>query len=276
MSIEFFSWVQDKALRAAFDFTMNGGALLRKDAKYVLGLLKEESSKNIKKVVGDDFFGNYYPSARYGNRWRTGCPKGVVDHYTAGVGPRGALMWFSNMPREQAGSNSSAHAVIDRDGTIFIVIDPLRRVAWHASGANNTSVGIEHVNAGLLLRKQDGKFYYLDSREYPEDRTGDLQEVNSGEFWEPYTVAQLVSNIMLKRWLIRAFPENQLREELFVDHQEIDPGRKIDCGPLWPLFELNEIVFSWLPIRGMKWAKKEILLLKDVEEFKKESRDLCS
>jgi N-acetyl-anhydromuramyl-L-alanine amidase AmpD len=274
MARDWFSWVDDKGLRAAADFVLNGGVFDQDDAKRALEKLLKESEKQIEQQVGSEFYGKYFPTNRHGGRWKSGNPVGVVDHYTAGIRARGTLKWFSSRPRGSGVGNSSAHVVLDRDGRIFLVVNPLERVAWHARGANRTHIGIEHVNAGLLLRKSDGKFYYLKTREYPEDRVEQLQEINEGEFWEPYTPAQLVSNIVLKRWLRWAIPT--LKEDEFTDHQEIEPDRKKDCGPLWPLYEINDFVFSDEPVREMKWLEKTVLRDKDVDGFKEEVKQKLS
>jgi len=270
MARDWFSWMHDDSLRGAADFTMNGGVLLQDDAKRALCKLWDESSTQITNEVGEEFYAKYYPTDRHGAQWSLGNPAGVVDHYTAGISERGALMWFSSKPRGPGVGNSSAHAVVSREGKIYLVVNPLGHVAWHARGANSTSVGIEHTNAGLLLRKTDGKFYYLGSRAYPKDRVASLQEVKPGEHWEPYTPAQLVANIVFKRWLIWAFPKDQMQKSMFVDHQQVEPDRKVDCGPLWPLHELNELVFSEKPFRDMEWLKKDVLSLVDVAAFKAE------
>ena len=59
-----------------------------------------------------------------------------------------------------------------------------------------------------------------------------------------------------------------MEREHFTDHQKIDPTRKIDCGPLWPLDGVNDLVFSGEPIREMKWLEKEYLTEEDAEDFK--------
>jgi N-acetyl-anhydromuramyl-L-alanine amidase AmpD len=267
---DWFSWIEDESLRGAADYTLNGGVFNQDDAIRALGELWAESSTQIKKRVGEDFYAQHFPTDRHGGQWKSGNPVGVVDHYTAGISARGTLKWFSKRPRGPGVGNSSAHAVISREGVIYLVVNPLEHVAWHARGANSTSVGIEHVNAGLLLRKTDGKFYYLDRYEYPASRVADLQEVNPNDFWEPYTAAQLVANLVFKRWLIWAVPEGQMQEDRFVDHQEVEPDRKIDCGPLWPLYKINELAFSDKPIRGMDWLEKDVLSKQDADQFKAE------
>lgn len=268
MARDWFSWMKTDKLRAAADLTLNGGELSQDDAVHAIEMLRDESAEHITQQVGEEFYAQYYPTDRLGGRWKKGFPVGLVDHYTSGINPRGTLKWFSSRPRGSGVGTSSAHVVLDREGILYVVVDPLKRVAWHAPGANSTSIGIEHVNAGLLLRKTDGKFYYLKTRPYPENRVAQLQEINKEKFWEPYSAAQFVSNVVFKRWFIQAVLTT--KEDHFVDHQEVDPERKKDCGPLWPLYELNELAFSMKAFHKMEWLKKEILTEQDITAFKKE------
>lgn len=264
---DWFAWVKDDALRATADYTLNGGELDEEDARRALNLLRDESVERIKGAVGKQYYEKYYPTNRKGGNWGRGAPVGLVDHYTAGVSARGTLRWFSSKPRGPGVGNSSAHVVLDRDGSVFIVVDPLKSVAWHATWSNKNHIGIEHVNAGLLLSKTDGGIYYLGKLRYPRNRIAQLQEID-GKLWEPYTTPQLVSNLVFKRWLIEAIPTMQA--DRFVEHADIDPVRKIDCGPLWPLASLNDLVFSRKRVRGMAWLQKDFLTVEDVAAFKEE------
>jgi N-acetyl-anhydromuramyl-L-alanine amidase AmpD len=266
---DWFSWTTDPKLKAAADLTMNGGRLLEEDARLVINTLSAESERLIKKYVGEEFYNQYYPSNRHGGNWDDDHPIGLVDHYTAGISARGTLKWFSNRDRGPGVGNSSAHFVMDRNGATMVIVDPLTTLAWHATWANRNHIGIEHVNAGLLSKNDKGELLYMNRHAYPDSRK-DLPQEISGNLWEPYTAAQVVANIVLKRWLIQAIPT--LTREHFVDHEIIDPERKTDCGPLWPLAELNDLVFSWRPIRPMKWLGVDNLLKQDVDAFKEEVR----
>ena len=266
--MEWFAWVKNPKLRAAADLILNGGRLLEEDARRVLDDLWEESGTHILNKVGATFYNENFPSHRDGGEWDEGRPYGVIDHYTAGISVVGTLKWFSNMTRS---GTSSAHAIVDHGGRIYLVINPLTHIAWHARRDSYTHVGIEHVNAGLL-RKENGKFFYQGTRRYPNKYKHLPQHLE--EWWEPFRVAQIVSNIVLKRWLIYAIPT--LQQQHFVDHQTVDPNRKTDCGPFWPLDEINELVFSAKPIRDLDWMKKEFLLLDDVGNFRMEVREYLS
>ena len=65
----------------------------------------------------------------------------IVLHITQGLTADGAIQTFKN---SVAPHRVSAHFVIDRDGTVYQLVD-INDTAWHASECNSRSVGIEHV-----------------------------------------------------------------------------------------------------------------------------------
>lgn len=65
----------------------------------------------------------------------------IVDHITEGTTADGAIQTFKASVHP---NRVSAHFVVDRDGTIYQLLD-VSDVAWHASQANAHSFGIEHV-----------------------------------------------------------------------------------------------------------------------------------
>jgi len=78
-----------------------------------------------------------------------GIPKDtIVLHITEGSTAAGAIATFET---SQAPRRVSAHFVIDRDGTVYQLVEA-NACAWHASECNARSIGIEHVaEAGKLL-----------------------------------------------------------------------------------------------------------------------------
>lgn len=264
--MDIFSWVQDPKVKLSLQKTIAGVRVEQKEAITIISLLAQEGITHIRRILGKKFYTKNFPTNRHGNTWAYNQPSGLVDHYTADIHIRGTLMWFSNMDRGLTGGNSSAHYIIDKDGTIITLVDPLTTIAWHATVANSTSIGIEHVCAGLLKKSSSGKFMYLNNVNYPEEFVPILQEINK-EFWEPFTVEQLFSNLAVKRLLIQAIPT--LREEKFTDHQSIDTNNKIDCGPLWPLKELNKLAFSFVPlVEEFDWMKYNIMTKDALSNFK--------
>jgi len=272
--IPHFDWTRTDKVRAAANLVFNGGKMSAADAREAINLLQKESEEHIRDRVGANFYKKYFPTNRHGCVWNQGAPIGWVDHYTAGIGSKGTLMWFSSRDRGPGVRNSCAHFVMDHDGTSMILVDPLTTVTWHATWANPRYIGVEHVNAGLLTKNEDGRLLYQDKHLYPVKANKPVQEIG-GKFWEPYTTAQIAANIMLKRLIYLALPT--LKEDKFVDHEIIDPKRKTDCGPLWPLKALNELVFSWENAHRVGVLDEEAVLTKDgVDRFNAEVQALTT
>ena len=91
-------------------------------------------------------------SANHGARRGVDGPDMIVLHYTAMESAEAALARLCDPAAEV-----SAHYLVDRDGTVYGLVDEDRR-AWHAgvgqwgetSDVNSASIGIELVNAGSL------------------------------------------------------------------------------------------------------------------------------
>lgn len=226
-----------------------------KDVPEVIANLQQHSDSLIRKKLGKEFFDRYYPSNRKGGKWKAGNPVGIVDHYTSAPSVEGTLRWFSNHPRD-TNSDSSAHVIIDRTGDVYVIVDPLSNVAWHARQANATHVGIEHVNTGWLVKKA-GKYYFMGYLPYPKDKYGLVGLDDHGDTWECYSVPQVLSNVILKRWLIDWAPT--ITREHLTDHSAIDPVRKLDCGPLWPLAKINDLVVSWKDLSKFQWIDSQLV-----------------
>lgn len=89
---------------------------------------------------------------------RSGQPHLILDHTTGGLwpqrvlpgaGPSGhaeqiARMWSGDDRGGGERIHSSAHALIDFDGTIYVLGDLVRCAAFHAEMANDVSIGVEH------------------------------------------------------------------------------------------------------------------------------------
>ncbi len=123
----------------------------------------------------------------------------IVLHYTETKDCAQALRILSD---PAAAHPVSSHWVIDRDGTVYRLVDESKR-AWHAgvsfwdgiTDCNSASVGIELVNNG--------------AEAFPQPQMESL--------------AELCAAIM-RRHAIRHI----------VGHSDIAPGRKRDPGPLFP------------------------------------------
>ncbi|AJY47380.1 N-acetylmuramoyl-L-alanine amidase [Martelella endophytica] len=171
----------------------------------------------------------------------------VVLHYTTGWNGKASRNWLMGEAGGTANRGSSAHVVIDRDGTAW-QIAPFNRTAWHAGpsrygeieGINSVSVGIEFVNAGWL--KPNGLGDFIDA--YGKRMTArDLNKaggytlapharVGSGTFaWPLFPEAQLQTGLDVLQALLATYPIRAI-----VSHEEIDTrGWKTDPGPAFPM-----------------------------------------
>jgi len=165
-----------------------------------------------------------YLAAHVGEDYITGLPamdarmvpRVVVLHWTGGGYARSA--WFTFQPERRPrrpdlkgakALNLSVHFVVDRDGTIFRLMDETR-VGRHTIGLNHLSIGVENV--------------------------GD------GDRW-PMTDAQVQSNIDLVRYLKARFPSithvighheyrsfEHAGHPYFQEHDSRKRTRKVDPG----------------------------------------------
>ena len=174
-------------------------------------------------------------------------PVVIVLHYTTGWNGKASRNWLMGEAGGTSNRGSSAHIVVDRDGTAW-QIAPFNRTAWHAGpsrygelqGLNSHSVGIEFVNAGWM--KPNGLGDYIDAygrrmNDRALKKAGGYMlaphaRVGSGNFaWPLYPEAQLETGLEIVQALISAYPIAAI-----VSHEEIDTrGWKTDPGPAFPM-----------------------------------------
>jgi N-acetyl-anhydromuramyl-L-alanine amidase AmpD len=164
-----------------------------------------------------------------------GHPTMIVMHYTAsGSGLSSAK--FLHGPHKPP---SSAHFVVDRDGTVWQLSD-LSRVTWHAgksSWKDAKGKKVEHINDyGVGIEVANWGFWRKEIAKHVPDpaKAGWLKakHPNGGpiQWWEPYQEKQMAVLEDLTRWLLKAFP----KIHCVVGHEQIAPSRKVDPGPAFP------------------------------------------
>ena len=162
-----------------------------------------------------------------------GIPKIAVIHFTAGSSARSSAEWFRN----PANTSSSAHVVIERDGSIIQCVN-FERVAWHAGksswhglvGLNKYSIGIELANWGYL-RSAGGGWSTSTGKRIADPfiathRNGNPDGSRHPIGWEPYPDEQFEAARGLVQALMAAYGINEI-----VGHDDIAPVRKSDPGP---------------------------------------------
>jgi N-acetylmuramoyl-L-alanine amidase len=87
-----------------------------------------------------------YSKRHYGTwGWRLKRPQVIVEHYTDGTSYSGAWATMASNSRHLGElPGTCSHFVIDKDGTIYMLVPPDVRCR-HAVGMNYTAFGIEHV-----------------------------------------------------------------------------------------------------------------------------------
>lgn len=136
----------------------------------------------------------------------------IVLHYTAIPTCEEALARLCDTTNEPG--RVSAHCLVDRDGSIYNLVDESKR-AWHAgvgswagmNAINDCSIGIEIVNAGLTA---DGKR-------------------------EPFPDAQIDAVIKLCKDIQSRYPIKYV-----LGHSDVAPQRKQDPGEAFPWKKLAE------------------------------------
>ena len=135
----------------------------------------------------------------------------IVLHYTVADLPRSIKILTEQ--------EVSAHYLLtDTDAPKFYALVDENRAAWHAGNSswknytqlNNSSIGIEIVNAGFV-------------------------ETPQGRVYAPFKQAQIDQLIPLLRQIVA---RHQILPENILAHSDIAPQRKQDPGPLFPWQQL--------------------------------------
>lgn len=173
-------------------------------------------------------------------------PTVIVLHDTAGrLDKCSSVRWF-----ESPDCNTSAHFVVERDGTITQMV-ACNRKAWHAGassfegreGVNSFGIGIEIVNPGKLDAAGRAWFHKKTEKGFEPARLQHVKTKAHGDgYWMEYTAEQIEAVTVICKALALSYPITAI-----TTHYEISPGRKIDPNPLFPLEELRAAVFSPAP-----------------------------
>lgn len=163
----------------------------------------------------------------------------IVIHYTA-------LPLSETIKRfKDVDSKSSAHYIIDRDGSIIQMVRDEER-AWHSGTSefegrphvNDYSIGIELVNLGPL-RIKGGKFYTWRDN-WSELYEGETPIMSEDGYWQSFSEEQYESLVELLKTLVRKYP--LVTRDRVKGHCDVclPRGRKMDPGD----------VFDWERVLG--------------------------
>ena len=174
-------------------------------------------------------------------------PKVIVMHFTFGGTARSSADWFRS---PQNSGKSSAHVVIERDGSVIQCV-PFTTFANHAGkstwtgavGMNRHSFGIEMANWGYLTRKPDGWTTWtgqlIADPVLAVHKNGNPDGSATPLGWEPYRAAQIEAAEGIARALIAKFGCDEI-----VGHEDISKGRKWDPGPGFDMAQFRSSVLE--------------------------------
>lgn len=174
-------------------------------------------------------------------------PKIIVMHFTYGASGRSSAEWF----RDRRNAGSSAHLVVDRDGSVIQCAD-FKTICWHAGrsrlrdivGLNHHSIGIEMANWGYLKQAPNNKWkshtgVAVTKLQIATHKNGNPPDAPSPCGWESYPEPQVASVTEIVKALIDAYGINEI-----VGHDDISKGRKWDPGPAFDMSLLRARVFG--------------------------------
>lgn len=184
-------------------------------------------------AIYPDNFSNLGQTKNSSGKFRSGEPKYIVQHYTAGGGGAGSARFLFGAHKPA----SSAHFVVDRDGKVYQVSDT-SMTTWHAgqsywrgiSMLNGHAIGIEYANYGYW---RPG---IQPSTSQAARDAGWLEAAHKNDpsrklLWEPYPEPLVAAGLALTQWLMETHPT--IRETM--GHDDIAPRRKSDPGPAFPM-----------------------------------------
>lgn len=173
------------------------------------------------------------PSPNHSSRKGATVDKIVIHITDGGPSLRNCVERF-----QKAETKAAPHFVVGRGGEVVQLVE-LSRAAWHASGWNRESVGIEHIarTPGELKNwpklSRETRLKLVENEEDAEAVTDPGLAV---------TEAQIAASAALVRWLCERLGLPCDREHV-VGHYECptttheDCGLGIEDGGIWPWFE---------------------------------------
>jgi hypothetical protein len=215
-----FDWVKSIELRKSFEAIASGQRPTQGNAISILKLFAKSALAS-------------------GEPWAARTPVGVVDYYMARLDFNSSLAYFLNLS-EAMGENERVHVLIDRNGSIHILANPLTTIALHKASESCRTIAIAYVNGGFLRKTKKGfscgDTVYKMKSEVPPQQVGE-------DWWDPFETNLIVSSIIMKRLLIAAIPT--LSVSNFINYGKIEFKNSGKHSPLWPFAAITTLAFNW-------------------------------
>ena len=191
---------------------------------------------------------------------RTRPPAAIVIHYSAGKA--GGVV--ADIARQLIQHKASYNYIIDRDGTVYMLVDPAN-IAHHAGGGsmvdgrypNEATIGVSFVNVGWSPFRREGwprlapPPVEIQQRAYTWNNNDERFRNLSSASWEPYPPKQLEAGVTLVAQLHRdqGLAANALAgNRTIFGHSDLAPW-KADPGPAFPLgrfkADVGQRIFHW-------------------------------
>ena len=224
-------WVDKSAVRVKTDFT----AVVRQDHYLVTA-----EGRRFQEIIPHR--NGFEPNKRNPE------PKFIIMHFTTGTRMESTINHFKD-----PASGVSTHLLIGRNGRVVQFL-PFDRIAHHSgfswweqqSNLNQSSIGIELDNAGLLIRK-DGKWQrhkmIIPDKEVKQDvHWKQFKPNNSANYpgWQTFTKVQL--DVALK--IVRALKERYPSIQEILGHDDVNLRNRYDPGPLFPMPRFRKALFG--------------------------------
>ena len=186
-------------------------------------------------------------------------PKYIIMHFTTGTKMESTISHFKN-----PGAGVSTHLLIGRDGRVIQFL-PFDRIAHHSgyswwereSNLNNSSIGIELDNAGLLRKGKDNKWFRRKIEIPLENVKRDVhwkqivpKDKAKYPGWERFPQTQL--DVALN--IVKALKENYSSIQEILGHDDVNLRNRYDPGPLFPMPKFRRELFG-RPIPDIKVYK---------------------
>ncbi len=218
---------------------------------YEIDIYELDAAAFVSDLDGDSRFDvKVKPSCNFSRRMDEKNIKGIVIHYTNGDS-EGSYSWFQTRY-----PGTSAHYIIDRDGTIIQAV-PEAYTAYHIgcywdedncslcpdSLCDNsgyftdpieTTIAIELENSGPVFEQEDGSFINVFHRKLEKNfgiyfYYGSDPRYKASRYYQSYTEAQLKT----LSDLIDSIETRYGHEMIIVGHDEIQQS-SLDPGPAFP------------------------------------------
>jgi N-acetyl-anhydromuramyl-L-alanine amidase AmpD len=188
------------------------------------------------------------------SKWSGTKPTAAVIHWTGDDTLTSSIAWFAD-PAAQV----SAHCVVSDRPLLFLepfcqdlplvkalpasVIQcrPVTSTAWHSCYMNGTAYGIENVNVGRL-NTQNGTLCWDDCGKSKPYRSDKSAMSVFGQAYEPFTQAQVDTNVALLQYVDAYFAGGALHPSCILGHENVEglktlgaSENKTDPGPCFPL-----------------------------------------